>query len=105
MTIFAQSDVTASTNVLVWTASAAATVNILAANRTANTIGVSIALVKAGNSPPANPTVGSAWIVAGNQLDGNQMLEKGGLPIDTGDMVYLYASGAGISATVTGILI
>jgi hypothetical protein len=101
MSILGQSDVPASTNTSVATMAAAATVNVLLANRTANAIAVSIAVVPSGTGSPAN----QHWIVYQQPLDGNQMLEKGGIPLLTGDQVFVYTGAVGISASVIGLMI
>ena len=100
MAILAQADLTANTNNLVLTLASPATVNVLIANRTGAKINVSIALVPSGTSAPANPH----WIESSFPLDGNMPLERGGIPLNTGDQVFVNPSASGVSCTVVGSL-
>ena len=100
MSIFAQSDLTANTNNLVVALSAAATCNILITNRTANTVKVSLAIVPVGTAVPA----AQHWIEYQVPLDANLPLERGGIPLGTGDQVFINPSAAGVSVSVVGIL-
>jgi len=100
MAILGQADLAANTNTLVGTIPApGATVNVLAVNRTANPIPYSLALV------PYGGTIGnSSWIEYATPLDGNQILERGGIPLSTGDMIYVKAASTGVSVTVVDAL-
>src|ERR1700674_1036782 len=99
MSILAQSDLTPSINNLVLALSAAATVNILICNRSNSVVSVSIALVPSGISVPVNPH----WIEYQLALDPKQPLERGGIPLGTGDQIFCLPSAAGVSITVVGI--
>lgn len=77
MAIVGQLDCTASTNNLIATVSSAMTVNVLIVNHTGNPINVSLALVPNGTSVPAN----KHWVEYNHSLDGNQALERGGIPL------------------------
>ncbi len=99
MSILAQADLTPNTNNLVLALAAAATVNILIANRTGATINVSLAIVPSGTSAPAN----RHWIEYQLALDGNEPLERGGIPLNTGDQIFVNPSAAGVSCSVVGI--
>lgn len=99
MAILAQADLTPNVNNLVLALGAAATCNILVVNRTTSTIAVSLAIVPSGTSVPANPH----WIEYQIGLDGNQPLERGGIPLGTGDQVFAWCAAAGISISVVGL--
>jgi hypothetical protein len=99
MTILAQSDLTANTNNLVLALAAAATVNILLANRTGNAVNVSLAVVPSGTGSPGN----QHWIEYQLPLDGNMPLERGGIPLGTGDQIFVNPSGPGVGCTVVAI--
>jgi hypothetical protein len=97
--IYGQSDLTASINNLVVAMPVAATVNILIVNRTSTTITVSLAIVPSGTSVPGNAN----WIEYQVGVDGNQPLERGGIPIGAGDQVFCLPSAAGVSCSVVGL--
>jgi hypothetical protein len=99
MAIFGQADLTANSNNLVVALGAAATVNILLCNRTSNIITVSVAIVPSGTSVPAN----QHWIEFALSLDPDQPLERGGIPLNTGDQVFVNPSASGVSCSVIGI--
>lgn len=99
MAILAQADLTASTNNLVLSLAAAATVNILLTNRSSSIINVSLALVPSPGGAPTN----QHWIEFNLSLDPDQPLERGGIPLASGDAIYVNPSGAGVSCTVVGI--
>ena len=100
MAIFGQFDLASATNTLVATAPAqGATVNVLLCNRTTNTIAVSVGIVPFGGSL----TVVS-WIEYQTPVDGNQILERGGIPLASGDMVYVNPTATGMSCSVVGAL-
>lgn len=101
MAIFAQADLAANTNNLVVALAAAATVNVLIANRTGSPVNVSLAIVPSGTGAPAN----QHWIEYSLQLDGNEPLERGGIPLAQGDQVFVNPSAPGVSCSVVGILI
>lgn len=100
MAILGQMDLTAATNNLVVTLVAAATVNILVTNRTSSVINVSVAIVPSGTGSPAN----QHWIEFNTALDPDQPLERGGIPLGTGDQVFVNPAGAGVSCSVVGLL-
>jgi hypothetical protein len=99
MAIFAQADLAAGTNNLVVALAAAATVNILLSNRTGSPVSVSVAIVPSGTGAPGN----QHWIEYSLQLDGNEPLERGGIPLSTGDQVFINPSAPGVSCSVVGI--
>jgi hypothetical protein len=99
MAIFGQMDLTASTNNLVVALGAAATVNILLCNRTSAIIVVSVAIVPSGTGSPAN----QHWIEFNLSLDPDQPLERDGIPLNTGDQVFVNPAAAGVSCSVIGI--
>jgi hypothetical protein len=101
MAIFAQADLTANSNNLVVALAAAATVNIMLSNRTGGAITVSVAIVPSGTGAPGN----QHWIEYSLQLDGNEPLERGGIPLSTGDQIFCNPSAPGVSCSVVGILI
>jgi hypothetical protein len=99
MSIFGQMDLTANTNNLVVALGAAATVNILVCNRTSSAINVSVAIVPSGTGSPGN----QHWIEFSLSLDPDQPLERGGIPLATGDQVFVNPSASGVSCSVIGI--
>jgi hypothetical protein len=99
MAILGQADLTANANNLVLALSAAATVNILLVNRTTSIIDVSVALVPSGTGSPAN----QHWIEYQLDLDPDQPLERGGIPLGIGDQIFVNPSATGVSVTVVGI--
>jgi len=99
MPILGQSDLSAGTNNLVVALTAAATVNILIVNRTANSVNVSVAIVPSGTGAPGN----QHWIENNLSLDGYQPLERGGIPLGAGDQVFVNPSAGGLSCSVVGI--
>ena len=99
MAIFGQADLTANANNLVVALGAAATVNILVCNRTSNIVNVSVAIVPSGTGAPAV----QHWIEFNLALDPDQPLERDGIPLSTGDQVFINPSAAGVSASVIGI--
>ena len=99
MAILGQLDCTANINNLVVALAAAATVNVLIVNRTSTTITVSLAIVPSGTSAPGN----AHWIEYLVGLDGYQPLERGGIPLNAGDQVFVNPSAAGVGCTVVGL--
>lgn len=99
MAILGQADLTANTNNLVVALSAAATVNILLCNRSSSIINVSVAIVPSGTGAPGN----QHWIEYQLQLDPDQPLERGGIPLNSGDQVFVNPSAGGVSCSVVGI--
>lgn len=99
MTIFAQADLSASTNNLVYAGAANETVNILICNRTTAAINVTVYLVPNGT---ASPTAMHA-IEYNLALDGNCRLERTGIPISTGDQVFINPAAAGVSVSIVGL--
>jgi len=102
MAILGQSDLPASpTKTSVATIGASgATVNILMTNRTDTNINVTVWLVPNGTSVPAN----QHQIEAATQIDPHQVLERGGIPLSSGDQVFVMPSATGISCTVVAAL-
>lgn len=99
MSIFGQADLTANTNNLVVALGAAATINILLCNRTSSIINVSVAIVPSGTGAPAN----QHWVEYNLSLDPDQPLERGGIPLSTGDQVFINPTASGVSCSVVGI--
>jgi hypothetical protein len=97
LTILAQSYLTANTNNLVFTMTGSGTVSILLWNSTSATIQTKIGLVPSGNS------VGNTSWIDGPFLDGYQPLSREGIPLNTGDMIYVNPSAAGVSCTILGV--
>ena len=98
MTIFAQSYLTPNSDVLVYTATAACTVSVLAWNsNSTGSVQIKIGLVPSGGSVST-----SSW-VDGPFVDAYQPLTREGIPLAAGDMVYLRTSGAGVSVSVVGV--
>jgi hypothetical protein len=101
MTILAQADLTASTNNLVASMVGPSTINVLLCNRTNGAVNVSMALVPTGVGAP---TV-VHWVEYQLPLDANMSLERTGIPLGTGDQVFVNPSGSGVSCSVIGLAI
>ena len=76
-----------------------ATVNILLANRTAAAIEVSVYIVPSGTSSPAVKHA----IHFNEQLDGYNVLERGGIPLNAGDLIFINPGAVGISCSVVAL--
>ena len=88
-------DLSATTNTTVYTVPAAKTaafsVNIC--NRNASSITIRLALAATGTPDVAE------WIEYDTPLDGNSVLERSGLMLDTGKLLVAYSSAANVSVT------
>lgn len=99
MSLLAQADITANTDTLVLALSGAATVNILIANRAASKVNIRLALVPSGTPAP----LAQHYIEYDMPLDANQPLERGGIPLNTGDQIFVRTSAPSVSCTVVGL--
>jgi len=101
MTIFAQADLPAATNTLVFTSADALgdTVNIMLCNRNANTtVPVTVYLVPSGTSSPSPQHA----IEFNNPIDPTQPLERTGIMLGVGDQIFVNPAATGVSVTIQG---
>lgn len=98
MTILADmSALTGGSDNLVFTATGTVVISIFAWNSTANPVQVKLGIVRNGQSLGAG-----SWF-DGPMLDGLCPLSREGIPLNSGDLVYIHPSATGINGGVVGL--
>lgn len=100
MAIYGQEDCTASTNnsIISGGLSFNAAININLCNRSGAAVVVSLYIVLASDATPANKHL---WESV--SIDAGCTLERTGIPLSTGDLIFVNPAASGISCTVVGL--